>query len=454
MPRRLDERAWTVAFVLGASATGLGLLWLGAGMTFFADEWALIEARSLGDPATWLPPHNEHWSTLPILLYRGIVETIGIGSYVPYQAVVIALHLGVAFMIFRLVRRRLGPVAGFAAGLLVLLFGSGFENLYWGFQTGLVGSMLLGLLALDVIDGEATTRRAAVVAGLLVLNLMSSGIGLLFFVAVGVEWLLEARWRRFVPILAAPAAAYAGWYLAFGRGGSAVFRNPFTLEALADVPPFVLRGIANAGRSITALPEALALVFVGGTVALAGWLAAQRRLPGRVPGLFAAILTQYTLTGLVRGNVSVGQVEYTRYTYVSGILLLLALATLAAALPVPDGWRWRRPVAVLAGAVLALALGFNLVLLAGGRALFLDRADMTRALVTAGLARPLPPETDPERSLVLVPSPVALERIADAYGDPRTDVLVPGGVRPIPPEILAEAQRRLEEGAPIPQPEG
>ena len=77
-------------FAVLALTSFVVILWLGLGMTFFADEWSFIEARSLGDPATWWRPHNEHWWTLPILLYRLMVETIGIGSYVPYLAVALA----------------------------------------------------------------------------------------------------------------------------------------------------------------------------------------------------------------------------------------------------------------------------------------------------------------------------------------------------------------------------
>ncbi len=77
---------------------------------------------------------------------------------------------------------------------------------------------------------------------------------------------------------------------------------------------------------------------------------------------------------------------------------------------------------------------------------------MTRALVTAGLRRPLPEITDPARTLVLVPSPVELERITNAYGDARSDALVPFAVRPIPTDIQAEADRRVREGAPVPLP--
>ena len=70
--------------------------------------------------------------------------------------------------------------------------------------------------------------------------------------------------------------------------------------------------------------------------------------------------------------------------------------------------------------------------------------------MTVALAPDRPAGVDLERSLVLVPSPRSLERIEAAYGDPRTDQLVPWAVRPIPPQDLAEAQRRLIEGAPIP----
>ena len=121
---RTERLLGPVPFVIAASLAGLVLLALGAGMTFFSDEWAFIESRSLGDPVDWLRPHNEHWSTLPIIVYRFMVETIGIGSYMPYLAVVVALHIGVACLVYRLVERRSGRPVAFAAGMLVALFGA------------------------------------------------------------------------------------------------------------------------------------------------------------------------------------------------------------------------------------------------------------------------------------------------------------------------------------------
>ena len=150
-------------FLLAAAVAAVVLLWLGAGLTFFADEWAFIEVRSLGDPSTWFTPHNEHWSTLPILLYRSLVESVGLGSYMPYLAVLIGLHLVVATLAFALVRRSCGSWLALAAGVVVLFLGNGFENLYWAFQIGFVGSLALGLAAILVLDAPDPTRRRAIV---------------------------------------------------------------------------------------------------------------------------------------------------------------------------------------------------------------------------------------------------------------------------------------------------
>src|SRR6478609_6375742 len=115
------------AFVALAVVAAGVLIRLGLGLTFFADEWAFIESRSLTDPGTWFAPHNEHWSTLPILAYRGLVETVGLGSYVPYLALLVALHVVVAGLVYVLVRRRNPPLVGLGAAAIVLFLGSGFE---------------------------------------------------------------------------------------------------------------------------------------------------------------------------------------------------------------------------------------------------------------------------------------------------------------------------------------
>ena len=439
-------------FVVLALAAFVVIMWLGLGMTFFADEWSYIEGRSLADPSTWWRPHNEHWTTLTILVYRLMIETIGIGSYVPYLAVAIGLHVVIALLLYRLLERSSGPLVALIGGTIVLFFGSGFEGVYWAFQMHYNASMALGLGALVVTDGPATWRRAALVAGLLLAALASSGFGIVMSVCVGAEWLMVKRWRRLTPILAIPAGLFLAWFFLSGRAGLDTFGVPLTLEAAYDAPRSVMRGLSNGFGAITGLPSVGFIVLVG--FLTAGTLAAARgSLAPRAIAVVLAMILQYALTGFARAQLYDGitdYTDYTRYTYVSGILALIIIGIVVGKVELPAAGRRRLAAIAVLGGWAAVGLVTNIGLLVLGRDLFLDRADTTRALVTVALAPDRPAGVDLERSLVLVPSPRSLERIEAAYGDPRTDQLVPWAVRPIPPEDLAAAQRRLIEGAPVP----
>jgi MFS family permease len=411
-------------------------------MTFFSDEWAFIESRSLGDPETWLTPHNEHWSTLPILLYRAMVETIGIGSYVPYLATVAVLHVIVAGLVYLLLERSSGPWFALAGATLVLFFGAGFENLYWGFQTGFIGSMAFGLAAMVVTDREPSRRNAAVVAGLLLAANMCSTIGAIVSVAVGMHWLVERDWRPYVPFLLLPAGILLVWLLLVGREG-VLARDPLTLEAAATIPSYVVDGFGNAAGSITGLPiVGSAIAFIG----LVGILLRVQsgRVPARAIGIVVAVTVQYALTGLVRGLIETDHSDLSRYTYVSGILAMVAVGDIVGRVSIPS--TGPRRLATVAG----ITVWVTLSAIHNGSLLVLGRADMTRALVTVALDPNPPDGAQLDRSLILVPSARSIRWIADAYGDPRTDDLVPFAVRPVPLDILTEATRRLIEGAPLP----
>lgn len=441
-------RETRVVFTVMAVVAFACLVALGLGMTFFADEWAFIEQRSLGDPSTWLPPHNEHWSTLPILVYRLMVETIGIGSYVPYLAVVAILHVIVAALAYLLLEHSSGPRLALAGGILVLFFGAGFENLYWGFQTGFIGSIGLGLGAMVVTDRGPTRFRVTIVAVLLLAAVMCSTIGVIVAIAIGVEWVLDRRWRDAITAMLLPAVVLLAWLLTVGRDG-VLARDPLTFEALGTVPTYVLNGVGSAVGSVAGLPVLGPLLTVC-LVVVIGWRLRSGFLPARAIGILVAIAVMYVLIGLARGLISTDHSELSRYTYVSGILTLVAIGDVIGRRSIPVAGPGRLATIAITAVWLTLAAFHNGSLLILGRELFLDRAEMTRALVTVALDPDPPAGAQLDRSLVLVPSATSLRSIAAAYGDPSGDVLVPFAVEPISPDILAEATRRLIEGAPIP----
>ena len=441
--QRVDRS--TVVLVI-ALVVGLPLLlWLGRGMTFFSDEWAFIETRSLGDPGTWLPPHNEHWSTLPVIAYRLLVETVGLRTYVPYLAVVVALHGLVVALTFVAIRRSSGPLAAIAVALLLVLYGSGFENIYWGFQTGFVGATAAGIAALLALDRRDNRGRAGV-AILLTVGLATAGVALAFCVAVAVESLLARRLRAMFLPLTIPAAIYAAWFVAFGRFGVRTGTG-LTTSAFTDVPIAIMTGFTNAAGAITGVGPNVGIVAV---IGIGGWalvrLWRDRSLPPRLVGCVAGITALYGLIGLTRFHDFEGIVDYTRYTYVSGVLVLIAVGALAGPIRMPEERTRRLLTIVPLGGLVAAALDFNARLLIDGRDLFLARAARTRALITVAMERPLPSTTDPNRSLILTPSPASLEALIGRYGSPLSDSLVPDAVQTIPADVLAAAQKGLAEG--------
>ena len=160
-----------VVLALGALVV---LVWMGRDMTFYHDEFAFLLMRDL----SWnglLSPHNEHLSATLVLLYRVLVGTVGTVSYWPYLGVTFALHLVVAGIAYVVVRREASGVWALGAMAVVLLLGSGGDDILWAFQSGTIGAVAAGMAAVVVAP-----RRPGVAAILLTVALATSGAGLAF----------------------------------------------------------------------------------------------------------------------------------------------------------------------------------------------------------------------------------------------------------------------------------
>ena len=118
-------------------------------------------------------------------------------------------------------------------------------------------------------------------------------------------------------------------------------------------------------------------------IGIAAWalvrLWRDRSLPPRFLGCMAGIVTLYGLIGLTRSHDFAGIVDYTRYTYISGILLLIGVGSLVGPIRIPEVQSRRLLTIVPLGGLLAAALVFNARLLLDGRDLFLTRAARTRS---------------------------------------------------------------------------
>lgn len=335
---------WSFFVLAGAALVALvALLYLNSYKNFYYDEWDFISAYRPGQTDTSiLFPHGEHWSTIPILIWKGLFVLFGIRTHLPYQAIVVVAHVITTLLLFQYVRRRAGDLPAFGAALIFLFLGTGANNIVQAFQGNQTLSMAFGLAALLAIDSAwlpTSMWRFAAIAGFLLCSLMSSGLGLGFVVAIGVQLIFDSRDRHLLFSLAPPVAIYVGWFLVFGKAGSACSGCPSALDDLRALGPSYLLQVADFVRlGITASIIGLAgltidvapLVVPALVAAFAGLLAWHYYVQGRIQsweiGLLAGLVAQFTLIGLARVHFGVRGAADPRYVYTGAVYLLPLVA--------------------------------------------------------------------------------------------------------------------------------
>jgi len=395
-----------------ALAASLAILWLSRNFDFYFDEWTFILTAPDWTWTTYLEPHNEHPVILPRLIYAALLSTVGLRSYLPYVAVLVALHAASAWLLFELVRRRAGDLLGVAAAALLLLLGAGWENLLWAFQMTFVGAVALGLGALLAMEAGRTGLAAALLAG----SIMFSGIGLFFGVAIVVRLGLTPERRKEMLWLAPLGVAFAAWYVAFGRTGVPP-NPPPTAANIALLPAYVVWGLGSAVAGIIGQGGWVGLVLlVGALIAVArAW-----RRQGRDPfalGVAAAMLALYVTTGLTRAQLGYQQSGSGRYVYEGAILWLLLLADAARDLPWRGTWRPASIACLFLACFSSAALLFSF---ATAKALQMQReaADMQALAVMRGNACLNPRGVADPLVMPQVDSPALYYRAVDRYGSP------------------------------------
>ncbi len=355
-PARIGPN-WALWAPIGLAVIALVVLvWLGRDMTFYHDEFAFILLRDL----SWdglLKPHNEHLSATLVLLYRVLVQTVGTVSYWPYLAVTFALHLVVAGIAYVVVRREAGLAWALGAMAVVLVLGSGGDDILWAFQSGTIGAVAAGMAAVVVAP-----RHPAAAAVLLTVALATSGAALAFAAGTALHLLLT-RPRALVWLLL-PAVVYGAWLAVFGVSAIA---PPKVIE----LPQYVMTGLnASAAGAI-----GLTSLAAGQVVLLAlafgfGWL---RSIPPVVLSLLAAGVAFFAIAGLARSGLGPDQATAPRYVYIVAPSIVIAGAVLLS--------RVRRPAGYGLGAlVLTVALVGNMILLVGAHDRFMVKLVCEQAL--------------------------------------------------------------------------
>jgi hypothetical protein len=376
--RRALPAVWAVAAGLAFGA-GIGtLVALGDGMWFFTDEWAFLLNRRELSAATLLAPHNEHWSTFPVLAYRGLFALGGLTDYRPYLVVAILLHAAATGAAWWLLRREgVPPLPALLAALSLLLMGAASEQLFNAFQLSWTAPLTLFLVALGLVDRERPRLGLDLLAaGLLVLAMPWSGVALALVAGLLLALLVHRQWLRSLIVPLPALAAYVVWRVGWGVS------PPLSLEALLRVPAYIGYGLVSAVAGFTGLPRPAAIVVV--VLVAAGIAAAVWRGLLSLTGTAAVLglLAFFGSAGLARVlTLGVEQASSSRYLYIAMLLLLLGVAGAAHQL-----WAERTalPPVVLVAAGLALCLVVNVVMqLRAVPEVRADKAEVAAAVLTA-----------------------------------------------------------------------
>lgn len=339
---------------LGIVGHTIGLVALARTLWFVSDDWDFLLTRGTipEESKGWWAPHNDHWSTGVIVIYRVLFAFFGMRNYLPYGLVPIAMHAVICVLVFATLRRcGVGPWLAAAATWLLVFFGAGAEAYLWDTVMNLLGSIMFGLGALYAyLRVRPGRRRDVAVWTLLVLGLTFSGTGLTMVALVGAFALTLGTWREAVRVVAVPAAVFALWFALVGHQGARTM--PDDPWWFTQIPGYIWTGLTSTTEQGAGVPGSGALLLL--VLVLGGLVAAPAgsRLQGlAVAGVFA-LLVQVTLAAATRVGLS-QFASASRYLYVMAVLLLPCVVAVVGALAL----RLNRPrwiVAVLSVWMLAL----------------------------------------------------------------------------------------------------
>lgn len=416
-----------VALVCIAVA-GVLLVYVARSQWFFGDEWDFILHRSAGSFSDLMRPHNEHWSAIPILAYRGVFSVFSLTSYVPYLVLLGALHVTIALLVYVLLVREGAPWPfAVVVGIGLVLFGSGAENLVWAFQIGFVGSLAAFLGAVVLLQRGPDRWRDIAAAALLVVSAMSSALGFAAVAAVLAALLARREWSRALRVTGVPILLCVTWAVAY-RDSILGAHEGSRVDAILLLPRYVVTGLTAALEGALGGRSFGPLLLLTAAVCLVLWAIPRVSVASiAVLAPLAMAVFVFVLAGLGRAAVfGVEQATAPRYVHVVGVLLVVGLGSAFFSSATFRRLNGRRLTIALCVAA-ALIVGLNLAAL---RDFARDWTSYSSATRTAALATILAIDGAQPGDLLESVQPVAL--------NPDIDVRSVG-------EALAAADLRLSE---------
>jgi hypothetical protein len=424
---------WAFRIALAISAL---VYWVvGRRQWFIRDDWAFLLSRQAlrvtrGIDDWLLTAQDGHWMTPPLLIFRGLQNLFGMGSYWPYLVVNLVLHVGAVLLTRRLCQRwGVSPWTTTLLCSILLVFGGGWMNIVFAVQITYNLSLVCFLAQVLLADHDGPVdRRDWLGAALGVLGVMSSGFGPFFIAGMAALLVLRGRWKAAAIAVLPQGLAYAWWYLTWASDiASDTVPGP-----RSQVPAFAVRGLTATFESLIAIP-ALGAVALLGALAMVFTPALSRQVRAGLAAMWVTSTLMFLGIGVQRIGFGVQSAEESRYQYMAAMVLVPAVG-----LAVDRLARWSPGVHRATQVLLAVSVVLNAGWLQVRGAEWADRSAATRRLFELVAGSGLLDDVAPDR------------RIDDYNPDVNAGwlgYLVREGVvtprTPSTPEEIAEVRRAL-----------
>jgi hypothetical protein len=349
-----DGARWAFRAVLLACIPAFYVI--GRRQWFIRDDWAFTITRELMlDSFGWrhwlFDAQDGHLLAIPIVIYHLTSNWFGLDSYWPFMIPTMLAHVG-AVLLARQVCRRLHVSAWTTTIVcsMLLLFGSGWDNIVFAIQICYNLSLVCFLAQILLVDHSgAANRRDWVAAGVGIVGVLSSGFAPVFMAGVFVFLFLRRRWTAMAIVVIPQALLYGAWLVTWASDPVAdKVPGPRVL-----VPSYLARGVSATFEAMVAIP-ALAGIAVVGTLLVTVWRGNSWLARSTMIALWVTVVVMFVGIGFERIGFGVNSAGSSRYVHVAAIVIAPAFAVVIDRLAHPHAeLRW------VARAILILALFVN-----------------------------------------------------------------------------------------------
>ncbi len=246
-------------------------------------------------------------------------------SYLPYALPVLAAHIGIVWLIRRImVRHGVHALVTTLLPIGLLFLSVAYEDIIWDQQICYLGSVFFALLAMDRLapTDRPAPRQIVLAAVLCLLSVMSSNVGVGMMALVGVYAVLRHGIGQLSFLAVVPAtAAFVWWYLSYGSVATGMC--PAGPAPAWYIPLFAGSAFEHSLDGLGGFKFSAILAFSAAVLALGSFVstgADRRRYAWPLASLCGTAVLYLEIAG-ARSCFGLGYARQPRYAYFAAVLL-------------------------------------------------------------------------------------------------------------------------------------